>query len=171
MRRALISRVAVAALVTGLPAGIWLASGSVANATIVQRQHTVVGSALGTIDDNGAISATVNGKDLKGATSTATVTGQIAPNAGVGVFSARGTMIMGSGGTPGSFTTSFSSMRLAQPMVVGSPPALTGTLAGSVSPTNGSSTTAMTYFIRCVASYPPLRLSCSVTIGYYSSIS
>ena len=153
------SRTIKAGIVVGtlaLAGGTFLAvGGPAASATV--RYHTT-GFAAATINDDGSFTATVDGTGSGGATSTTTVTGQLAPGSGIGTRGASGSAALSSDGS--SFTSSFVSAQVSP-----KGPDATGTISGTISPTGTLGTNA-SYSFSCAVTFPPLAMQCTVSVRW-----
>ncbi|MGO8870240.1 MAG: hypothetical protein ACLQPH_02360 [Acidimicrobiales bacterium] len=147
--------VAGCALVLGT---IVMVGGQMASAHSTGTKYKTVGFAPGTIGDDGSFSATVDGTGNGGASSTTTITGQLATGTGIGNRGAAGQTAL----SEGAFSASFTSTQRST-----SGPDASGTISGTVTPSNPSPVaTDMTYSFDCAVTYPPLAVQCTVTLRW-----
>ncbi|MGA2837576.1 MAG: hypothetical protein ABSF84_13350 [Acidimicrobiales bacterium] len=146
---------AACALALGM---VTVVGGQAASAKSSNVNYKTVGFAAGTIGDDGSFTATVAGTGANGATSSATITGQLATGSGTGQRGASGSAAL----TEDSFSSSFSSKQRST-----SGPDATGTISGTVSPAPDTTVAInINYNFTCTVSYPPLAVQCSVVLKW-----
>jgi hypothetical protein len=125
--------------------------GANASGAATKGKFTTTGTATGTIDDNGALSVTVDATSATVDSST-TVTGQLPPGSGIGKKTAKAT-------TTYTATGTFSDTSISTKMP--------GTVSGTLTTTDGGVYTTpsiLDFSISCTVSYPPLSIRCTVTL-------
>ncbi len=151
----IVGTTASCALALGL---MTVVGGPAASAHPSTTKYKTVGFAAGTIGDDGSFSATVDGTGTGGASSTTTITGQLATGSGIGQRASVGSAAL----TTDSFSAPFTSKQRTS-----SGPDATGTVSGTVSPAPDTTAAVnVSYNFVCTVSYPPLAVQCSVVLKW-----